>query len=266
MIVQVVLLLLFGLGTAQAARIDHLYRAQVVVSGQGEANRAAGFAICLEDVLVKLSGDPRLIGDPKVAKIAANAGELVAGFQYRDRLSGIPIHDEQGSYDRPHDLTVDFDQAKIDAVLEKLGREPWLSQRPSVVVFLDVMPRKGTTFRLVRAGDDRREADMRVSLAAAAEKVGLMMALPVQNTAKRMIQGAADLAGLDAEARASGGNLALAGRLTWSDEAKGWIADWWMAAEGKNHQWQLRGVGFDDAFRNGMRGAAQILSGNGQPE
>ncbi|MCV3239754.1 DUF2066 domain-containing protein [Mesorhizobium sp. ZC-5] len=265
-IVQIVLLLLFGLGTAHAARIDHLYRAQVVVSGQGEANRKAGFAICLEDVLVKLSGDPRLIGDPKVAEIAAKAGDLVAGYQYRDRMSGVPIHDEQGSYDRPHDLTVDFDQVKTDAVLEKLGREPWLSQRPPVVVFLDVTPRKGTAFRLVRAGDDRGEADMRVSLAAAAERAGMVIALPVQNTAKSMIQDATDLPGLDAEARNNGGNLALAGRLTWSDEAKGWIADWWMAAEGKNHEWQVRGVGFDEAFRNGMRGAAQILSGNGQPE
>jgi len=28
----------------------------------------------------------------------------------------------------------------------------------------------------------------------------------------------------------------------------------------------VRGVSFDEAFRVAMRGAAQILSGNGQPE
>ena len=59
-------LLSLGAVAAQAARIDDLYRAQVVVSGRGEANRATGFAQCLEDVLVKVSGDPRLIGDPRV--------------------------------------------------------------------------------------------------------------------------------------------------------------------------------------------------------
>lgn len=265
-IVQAVLLMLFGLGAAQAARIDHLYRAQVVVSGQGEANRAAGFAICLEDVLVKLSGDPRLIGDPKVAEIAAKAGDLVAGFQYRDRMSGVPIHDEQGSYDRPHDLTVDFDQIKIDAVLEQLGREPWLSQRPRVVVFLDVKPRTGAPFTLASDSSGPSDADMRFSLAAAAERVGMPMALPTAaNAAKAMPDAASIEAAADVAAK-GGEEAALTGRLAWSDEAKGWIADWRMDAGDKGYQWRRAGVSFDEAFRNGMRGAAQILSGNGQPE
>ena len=30
--------------------------------------------------------------------------------------------------------------------------------------------------------------------------------------------------------------------------------------------WQVRGVSFDEAFRVAMRGAAQVLSGNGQPK
>ena len=50
-------------------------------------------------------------------KMLAAAGDYVASFTYRDRLEGIPIHDEQGTYDRPHDLTVNVDPAKIDAAL-----------------------------------------------------------------------------------------------------------------------------------------------------
>ncbi|TIW55589.1 MAG: DUF2066 domain-containing protein, partial [Mesorhizobium sp.] len=34
---------------------------------------------------------------------------------------------------------------------------------------------------------------------------------------------------------------------------------------GKTYRWQVRGVSFDEAFRVAMRGAAQVLSGNGQP-
>jgi hypothetical protein len=37
--------------------------------------------------------------------------------------------------------------------------------------------------------------------------------------------------------------------------------DW----NGRMHRWQLRGVTFDEAFRRGIGGAAQILSGNGDP-
>ena len=64
---------------------------------------------------------------------------------------------------------------------------------------------------------------------------------------------------------ALGGDLALAGNLLWSEQALGWIADWRMDARGKSYRWQIRGVGFDDAFRSAMSGAAQILSGHGQP-
>jgi len=33
------------------------------VTGQGEANRIIGFAACLEDVLIKVSGAHKLAGD-----------------------------------------------------------------------------------------------------------------------------------------------------------------------------------------------------------
>jgi hypothetical protein len=251
---------------AAAASIADLYRSTAVVSGQGETNRAKGLALCLEDVLVKVSGDPRLIGDPKVVELTSQAAGFVAHFQYRDRMSGVPMHDEQGSYDRPHDLTVDFDAEKIDAVLRSLGRRPWLSARPHVVVFLAVNGRK-EKFALT----SDRDPDMRRSLAAAAERVGLPVGLPTN--AQLAKQGwnvetlpRSDISNLDAAATAAGSELALAGTLTWSDSALGWIADWRMRSDAKNYRWQIRGVGFDDAFRNGMRGAVQVLSGHGQPQ
>jgi hypothetical protein len=74
---------------------------------------------------------------------------------------------------------------------------------------------------------------------------------------------AADLAGLDATARTVGGEVALLGRLEWSEEALGWVADWRLGLAGQTYRWQLRGVTFDDAFRSAMGGAAQILSGHG---
>ena len=255
-------LLSLGAVAAQAARIDDLYRAQVVVSGRGEANRATGFAQCLEDVLVKVSGDPRLIGDARVAAIAGTAGSMVAAFTYRDRLSGVPIHDEQGSYDRPNALTVDFDPISIDAALEHLGREPWLSQRPRVVVVLRVTPRTGPPFMLSSDSSGPNNADMRFSLAAAAARVAMPMELPLQANAGKSDPKAAS----GSVAAGKGGDeVELSGTLAWSDAAKGWVADWRIKTEGRDYLWQVRGVGFDDAVRNGMRGAAQVLSGNGQP-
>ena len=124
----------------------------------------------MEEVLAKVSGDARLIGDSRVAAMAGNAGEYVASYTYRDRMEGIPAHDDQGSYDRPHDLTATFDKAKIDGVLASLGRKPWTEVRPPIVLFVGV--RNGDV-AFVLSADLEQGASMREALAAAAVRTGL---------------------------------------------------------------------------------------------
>jgi hypothetical protein len=267
-IARLAALVMLGCGMAGAGEVDDLYRAETIVTGQGKESRRLGFAACLEQVLVKVSGDPRLLGDPGAAALAGQAGSFVTGFAFHDRMAGIPVHDEQGTRDRPYDLTVGFDAGKIDAALRSLGREPWsAASRPRLVVFLGV--RIGTTSYFL-ASDGERGRDQREALAAAAASFGMPMALPDQAA----LAGAglsypklarADPSSLDAAAQAIGGDLALAGDLLWSEEALGWIANWRLDVRGKSHHWQIRGVSFDDAFRNAIAGAAQILSGHGQP-
>src|SRR5712664_3526515 len=80
-------------GAATAANVDDLYQGQTIVTGEREETRGPGFAECLEDVLVKVSGDPRLIGDPRVAEMAKQASIMVGEFRYHDRMAGIPHHD-----------------------------------------------------------------------------------------------------------------------------------------------------------------------------
>src|SRR5947209_14947902 len=94
---------------ASCSYADDLYRAQTIVTGTGEANRVEALGPLLEEVLVKVSGAQKLAGDPRLAPLKATAKELVSEYSYHDQMSGIPIHDEQGTRDRPYDLTVDFD-------------------------------------------------------------------------------------------------------------------------------------------------------------
>ena len=37
------------------------------------------------------------------------------------------------------------------------------------------------------------------------------------------------------------------------------------AVAGQHHHWTVAGVNYDEAFRNALRGAAKVLSGNGEP-
>jgi hypothetical protein len=251
----------------RAPQLLDLYQARPIVTGTGEPNRAIGFALALEEVLFKVSGDARLYGDPRVKALGENAGALVESFSYRDRLEGIPIHDEQGSHDRPHDLTVTFDQAKIDAALEGLGLAPWREKRPTLLVVLRVI-NGDQRFLLFTRGE--KGDDMRDSLANATFRTNINALLPGESF--RLFLAVAppgtadDPAALAGVARQELCDRALTGTLEFSDAEHGWRTTWRIVGpDGKTYQWHQRGVSFDDAFRNALRGAAQVLSGHGAP-
>lgn len=250
---------------AMAAAAGELYRAKVIVTGQGEANRMLGFAACLEDVLIKVSGAQKLSGDRRLAPYKAKAKGFVTSFSYRDQFFGKPIRDEQGTRDRPYDLTVDFEEGKIDEILGKLGLKPWLSHRPVVAVFvaMEQGPRKYVVTIDGTQSDLQRDA-----LLAAADKRGMLIMLPgAAALAKSNITGetlgATPLSALAPIAAEQNAEAVLTGRLVWDDRELGWTTQWQMEWGGRTHRWQVRGVTFDDAFRRGIGGAAQVFSGNG---
>src|ERR1041384_2100020 len=87
---------------AEAATANELYQAQTIVTGTGDVNRQIGFKDWLDKVLVKVSGDQRLAQKPEKLGLRDKAADFVKSFRYHDRFAGIPIHDEQGTHDRPH--------------------------------------------------------------------------------------------------------------------------------------------------------------------
>ena len=258
-------LLCLGGPPAFAATPTDLYQAQAIVTGTGEPNREIGFRECLDKVLVKVSGDQRLTQKSEILALRDKAGHFVQSFRYHDRLEGIPIHDEQGTHDRPHDLTCLYKPAVVDKLLAQLGSRPWLGERPPIAVFMSA--EQGARHFVLTADADQGKT-MRESFANATGPLLMRITFPKTRQFGGLDEKAlakADMAKLDQLARKAGAARALAGSIVWSDKELGWIADWRLANRGKTYRWQVRGVSFDEAFRVAMRGAAQILSGNGQP-
>jgi hypothetical protein len=227
-----------------------------------------GFASSLEDVLIKVSGALKLAGDVRLEPYKARAKDYVKTYDYHDQMSGTPKRDEQGTRDRPYDLIVDFDPTKIDGLLATLGLKSWSAQRPGLGVFVEM--EQGARQFMVTS--DGKQSDLqRESLSAAAAKRGMAIVLPDAAALERAKVSAAELMVTPSEKLTAitggrGGEAALVGHLTWSDDDLGWITAWRIEFQGRPHQWQIRGVTFDEAFRRGLGGAAQILSGNGDPE
>jgi hypothetical protein len=251
----------------QLGGLDDIYTTRAVVTGKDERNRPLGFKLCFEDVLVKVSGDASIMSDRRIEALAAVAGQYVSTFYYRDRFEGKPVHDEQGTYDRPHFLTCQFDPQKIDGVLKMLGRKPWLGPRARLVMLLSV---HGRTNSGLLSSDGSFDPDMREALANSAQRYGLTLNLP----SAAMLEG--NQINIDTAestqpdrllrlAELSDSELPLVGDLRWSDAALGWVASWSLAVNGQRHRWSVSGVNYDEAFRNAVRGAARILSGNGEP-
>lgn len=246
---------------------DPLYQASAIVTGQREPERLVGLAQCMEDVLVKASGDPRLIGDSRIAPMKAQAAHFTTSYHYRDRKDEKLVHGEKDSHDRPYDLFATFDKPVIDAFLASLHEKPWTEPRPKLVVFLAVH-RGGQNYVLTRDGPVG--VDQRELLAAAATKRGMVVVLPDQGliatfrlTAEQIAAGA-PLHPNDV-ASAAGGDIALSGTLVWNEAAQAWISDWRMDWHRQIWRWRVHGVNFDGAFRSGVESAEQLLSGHGAP-
>jgi uncharacterized protein len=249
---------------AKAENTGDLYQAYAIVTGTDMRQRPWGIAQCLREVLVKVSGDPRLKDDPRVLDLAAQAERFVAAFDYIDMMAGIPKKDDQGSYDRPHRLTVHFDPAKIDAILAELGEVPWRGERPVIVSIVRVNGRKPPPY--VLSGDVPEGEEQRGSFVNAASEFGMTVRLPSE----------AELAGWSVAVdhfpypeapppEPKSGQAIVVGTLEWSETLPGWIGSWRTRWQGADHAWAISGVNYDAAFRDIVRGVVLLASGRGAP-
>jgi hypothetical protein len=239
-----------------------MYRATAIVTGTDLRQRPWGFAQTLREVLVKSSGDPRLEDDPRTQGLAAHADGFVACFRYVDLMAGVPLHDDQGTSDRPHELTVTFAPERIDAALAQLGEKPWRGPRPVVVPVLLVHSRRPPPY--VLSIQSPPGAEQRGAFAVAAARFGMELHIP-SDPEVRFWGG--DRGHIPSEPPASNAGLAIVvGTLEWKEALPGWIGNSRMHWHGADHAWGISGVNYDAAFRNIVRGVVLVASGAGPPD
>jgi uncharacterized protein len=248
-----------------AEPVADLHRAQVLVTGEREETRIPALLQGYRDVMVKVSGDPRLLADQRLD--AGFDPSSVHTYSYRDLMAGIPKHDEQGTRDRPFELTIDYEPAKIVAALAALGGTPWDAERPKVLflVGIEIGPS-----RFVLTDEGEPGSVQRRALITSARRYGLPIVLPTRAVIEASGLTAESLQNPDppafeAVARQAGADRVFSGHMRFSEQVLGWIALWRLEAGANRFRWGIEGVNFDEAFRHAVRGSAQALSGNGAP-
>lgn len=245
---------LCALSTGAAAQTDGgqeaLYKAETIVTGKELPERLRGFAIGAEDVLIKLTGRARLAKTTQGKAVIAKAPELIAGYTYEDRLKDIPIHDEQGTRDRPHFLRMTFDPDKFDKALEEARLRKWTGKRPTVAVWLAISEPRGK-YILSRDGDDGYT--QRLVLEQASNKRAIPIVLPpaaqkdvkIENIVKR------NWSALLSASQGLGASAVLYGTMDFDGVAY-WNCQWVVAGDSAYAKWKMRGVSFDKALKEAI--------------
>jgi uncharacterized protein len=246
----------------RAQETSELYQATVIVTGYDMRSRPSGFAQALRWVLVNVSGEPRLWADPRVPALAAHADRLVASFRYMDQMAGIKYHDEQGTYDRPYDLTVKFVPARIDKALADLGERPWRGKRPVVVPVLTVRGFTGASYLL--SAESPAGVEQRPAFTSVARDFYIKVRFPTE----------ADFAGWGISTgrfpslptTTATDDALVAGTLEFQKSLPGWVGSWRLRWRGVDYAWGIKGVNYDEAFRDVVRGVLRVASGHGAPK
>ncbi len=254
-------LVVFDPGSAAAVEVDRLYHAETLVTGNEQPERGRGFREGLKEVLIKLTGDAGLSDAKEVRPFLDRAGKFVEAYEYEDRMKGIPVHDEQGTRERPHFLRITFKHEAVDQVLRDLGVAKWCSDRPKLAVWLGV---KDAIRSYVLAARGDNGYGQRAVLQSASIKRGVPIALPVMDAKDEAAISHADIAAADldrlrAASRRYGADAVLFGTL--SLDGKGyWNMDWSFDWNGAVQRWRLEGVTFDLALRAGLEDAARVFA------
>jgi hypothetical protein len=254
------LFLLMGAARAQTTTLteDDLYKAETIVTGTGEAERLRGFRVGAEEAVIKLTGKARLAGGPRIKPILDKAAELVGDFTYEDRMKGIPIHDEQGTRDRPHYLRIRFDKAKFDAALKAARLKKWSGARPLVAVWLAIREPRS---KYVLASEGPDGYGQREVLKDASIKRGVPIVLPpagdspvtydvIDKSIWHVIQ---------QESNKLNAPAVLYGTLDF-DGNVGWNTRWTLAAPRTYAKWSMKGVTFDVALKGAIEHAAAAFA------
>jgi len=250
---------LFLFSQASAVEVTDLYSAQTIVTGTASSERLRGLRVCLSDVVVKLTGDASILMRDDLESLLARAPSLVAALELEDRMKGIPVHDEQGTRERPHYLRIRFEKDSLNAELDRMGLRLWSADRPRLGVWLGVQT---TASGYIVSDKGDRGYAQRAVLKETAERRGVPIALPDSRVADNTVSftdvatGAAD----KLSALLPGATVMLTGTLVLGESGY-WDNRWSLHLDGYRHEWSMRGVTFDSAIREGIQRSAAILSG-----
>lgn len=230
---------------------DNLFEADVPVAGQQPDLRTAYMKTALQEVLVRVTGQPEVLTRDPVRAMLDSPERFVQQYRYYT----VP-----GSTPPRLMLRVSFDGESIKQALRQQGVAYWgKTERPETLLWLAV--EDGGTRYIVSAQDN---SDAARELQAAARQRGIPLLLPLMDLEDQSQVRFADVWGgffdalLAASARYKPGDVMI-GRLH-RRPSGGWEARWDMPDGRNSGSWRGNGDQLGDVLQAGINTLSERLA------
>lgn len=235
---------------------DSLFKVNVQVPEQSKMVQQAAFTSGLQQVLVRLSGDSRVLQKLTLPP----AGRYVRQFRYDktalDRLhTGAPVPGV--SAEEPLQLKIQYDADRVETLLRENGIPVWRAQRDNVVVWLAV--HDGFQRYLLKRAD---ASLIKSAVEQSARDRGLPVIWPTMDNTDTQALRLADVWGgfkqplLQASSRYYAGQV-LAISLAW-DGSK-WLSDWTLIDSNKTSRLAFEHADYAAVITQGLAQIADTL-------
>jgi len=212
--------------------------------------RAGAVRAALTQVLVRLTGNPEITAEARVAPLLDTARRYLRSFRYRAQAA-------EGEAPVLH-FVARFDLDAVQQALLRAQVPVWGQDRPPVLLWLGV-ERHGRRF--VLTDDDDPELDAR--LRGAARRLGLPLMLPLMDLQDRAAVHFPDIRGGFIERAVAAGRRYAAPVVVMAslrETAGGVSIHWWLAFGQVQDEWLSSGLDDATALDRGLGHLLQRLS------
>ncbi len=210
-----------------AARVNHLYQAEVDVSNRDVATREAALRGALQEVLVRVTGSPGSVAGRAGQALLRKPGQFVEQFRYHE-----PEEDNE-----PLRLAVQFDGVALEREVRRAGLPFWGEERPDILVWLAVEDR-GQRYLVSEHSTGPEVQALRLTARAR----GLPVTLPLMDLLDQSALGFADVWGgfentILAASERYHPQVVLTGRLKRSTAGGEWRGEWTVLKTADGQRW-----------------------------
>lgn len=247
---------------ASAVVVNHLYEVEIAVNDQTRKTRHAVFRKAFQQMLIKVVGSSRVLGNPLVDDARNKVLKYISQFRYRELPQDFkqPLATTKDPQVIPFNniLWIKFDVQIVNKLLRNSQLPVWGKQRPETVVWIAV--RDGGQRYILRQRD---KSPIKDEIEKAAKARGLPIRWPEYDEVDRSRLSFVDVWGgfweniLTVSRRYQKESI-LVGRYLWA--AGNWQVNWDLLTNKHQKNWQISGPELAFLSTTGVDKASDLVS------